>query len=79
MTSPGDWAANHSECKLKYTLYLSQMIATLYRFTNVEDNRLTENKLTQELFLQEKKLGNARWTIKDKTKLTFGTPRNLRN
>ena len=44
------------------------MIATLYRFTNDEDNRRTENKLTKELVLQEKKLGNARWTIKDKTK-----------
>lgn len=35
------------------------MIASLYRFTNDEDNRLTENKLTQELnpnisFWQEK-------------------------
>ena len=60
------------------------MIATLYRFTNDEYNRLTENKLTQELnpsifFFAGKKLGNARWTIKDKTELTFGTPRNLRN
>ena len=42
LTSPCDYAANHSECKLIYTLYLSQMIASLYRFTNDEDNRLTE-------------------------------------